>query len=484
MSTSPESTNVGAALAARLAHARVEKALVVASVPAPRDGASRLRAVIEGDHMVSWAPGDQSGTTGAVVVGLGAAAIVQTSGPERFAQAQIALREAFERIGYADDATRELPIRFYGGAAFVPGRDGSGCWQSFGDATFVLPRWLYVDDGVSARLAVVFDRAKDDLAEVARRANELLALAAGGGSDAAPSVPASGPTEGLTAELECQESTSEAEWQKLIDSIRGGIRSGTYAKVVAARRSTLRLSPAPEPALVLGRLDELAPRCTRFGLRIGTRTFVGATPERLVRRSGSRVLTEAIAGSIPASVPGGAEQLLSSHKDLAEHRYVVDAIAAVLAPLSTRLDVAEHPEVRQLRHILHLRTPIVAELSSDVHVLELTSRLHPTPAVGGVPTERALDWIVSSEPATRGWYASPFGWVDAQGDGEMVVALRSALINGDRVHLYAGAGIVDESNAAAEYEETEVKLAGMRAALGLGALAPAGAEHDGAQSPA
>ncbi len=483
MSPLLDPTLAGAALAEALERARPEHALLVASVPAPCGGAGQLRAVVEGDHMVSWAPGDQSGASGPVVVGLGAAHIVQASGPERFALAQVALRDGFARIGFADEETRALPLRFYGGAAFVPGRDGSGCWQSFGDATFVLPRWLYVDDGASARLAVVYDRTQDDVADIARRAAELLAAAAAG--DVTPSSLPQASAEGLTAELECQESTSESEWRNLIDSIRRGIRSGTYAKVVAARRSTLRLSPAPEPALVLGRLDELAPRCTRFGLRIGTRTFLGATPERLVRRSGSRVLTEAIAGSIPATVAGGAEQLLSSHKDLAEHRYVVDAIVAVLRPLASHIEVAERPEVRQLRHILHLRTPVTAELSGDVHVLELTSRLHPTPAVGGVPTERALDWIVSSEPATRGWYASPFGWVDASGDGEMVVALRSALINGDRVHLYAGAGIVDESDAAAEYEETEVKLAGMRAALGLGAEhAPPRAERDGAQSPA
>jgi isochorismate synthase len=310
---------------------------------------------------------------------------------------------------------------------------------------------------------VVLDRRTDDVERLAQRAGELLAFI----EQTRDAEPASTDSTAPTAELECRESTSEAEWHDLIDSIRGGIRSGEYSKVVAARRSTLRLSPAPEPARVLSRLDQLAARCTRFSLRIGARTFVGATPERLVRRAGRRVSTEAIAGSISAAVVGAAERLTESHKDLAEHRYVVDAIASVLEPLASTLSVGATPEVRKLRHILHLRTPIEAELASDVHILELVSRLHPTPAVGGVPTEPALDWITSRESAERGWYASPFGWVDERGDGEMVVALRSALIHGDRVHLYAGAGIVDESDPALEYEETEVKMAGMRLALGL-----------------
>lgn len=457
--------SLGRALVAAAQAAAVSGRLVVVCAKVTAGAAARLRALPEGHYGVSWTPADAESDQegGPTIVGLGAAELVQTSGPARFREAEALIRRAFSQLGYADDAARAVPLRFFGGAAFVPGRDGSGCWESFGDATFVLPKWSYVDDGRAALLALVFDREADDAIRVAQRTDELAAALEGPPESELAPASSSAPT----AELECRESTSEAEWHDLIDSIRGGIRSGEYSKVVAARRSTLRLSPAPEPARVLSRLDQLAPRCTRFSMRIGARTFVGATPERLVQRTGRRVRTEAIAGSIPATVPGAAERLAKSHKDLAEHRYVVDAIASILAPLAAQLEVGGSPEVRQLRHILHLRTPIEAELDRDVHILDLVARLHPTPAVGGVPTEPALDWIVSRESAERGWYASPFGWVDERGDGEMVVALRSALIHGDRVHLYAGAGIVDESDPALEYEETEVKMAGMRAALGL-----------------
>src|SRR5690606_10290791 len=168
-----------------------------------------------------------------------------------------------------------------------------------------------------------------------------------------------------------------------------------------------------------------------------------------------------------ADVEQAAERLLASAKDRAEHDCVVTTIQNVLRPLCAELHVPAEPSVRRLRHVLHLQTPIRGVLAEDVHLLELADRLHPTPAVGGVPTEQALDWIVRSEPAERGWYASPIGWVDAAGDGELLVALRSALIRGDRVHLYAGAGIVAASEASSEYAETEVKLAGMRTALGV-----------------
>ncbi len=452
----------GLALASALLRATGTHRFAVAWIPAPTGACLHLLSVTEGEHTVAWKPGSEGEPR---VVGLGSALRVQTAGPERFAAARDAIENCFRDIAppaVALEANRTPPaLRFFGGAAFVPGRDGSGCWESFGDATFVLPKWTYVDHGTHAWLGVVVEAA-GPFAEVAERADELLTVArraSGPRPGAAPAVP--------TAQLECRESTSEEEWGEHIASIQSGIRSGAYEKVVAARRSTLRLSPAPEPAVVLERLDELAPACTRFALRIGTRTFVGASPERLVRRAGRIVETEAIAGSIPRSAPDAGATLLASRKDLSEHQYVVRAIRSALEPLAETLEVAPSPEIRELRHVLHLRTPIRATLKDDVHVLELTDRLHPTPAVGGVPTNQALDWIVAQESAERGWYASPVGWVDERGDGEMVVALRSALINGDRVHLYAGAGIVDESDAGAEYAETEIKLAGMRGALGL-----------------
>ena len=124
------------------------------------------------------------------------------------------------------------------------------------------------------------------------------------------------------------------------------------------------------------------------------------------------------------------------------------------------------PAVRALRNILHLHTPIAAELSAPVHVLELAAALHPTPAVGGTPTRLATAWIAAREPAPRGWYAAPVGWFDAAGDGELAVAIRSGLLAGRTAHVWAGAGIVRDSDAEAEWAEVEVKQRAVLDALG------------------
>jgi isochorismate synthase len=214
-------------------------------------------------------------------------------------------------------------------------------------------------------------------------------------------------------------------------------------------------------------MNESAPLCARFCLRVGRKTFIGATPERLVLRNGRNLTTEALAGSVSASDPNAERKLLDSKKDRREHALVVAAIQDVLAPLCNELHIPEAPEVRRLESIYHLRTPIEGCLREDVHILELVDHLHPTPAVGGLPRAPALAFIDSHESAERGWYAAPVGWVDAAGNGEFVVALRSGLIAGDKVHLYAGAGIVEGSESSAEYAETELKLAGMLGALGI-----------------
>lgn len=145
---------------------------------------------------------------------------------------------------------------------------------------------------------------------------------------------------------------------------------------------------------------------------------------------------------------------------------MVDAIVRRLEPLCSCLHVAPEPRVRELREVLHLHTPIRGTLTRPRHVLELVEGLHPTPAVGGVPTAEALRWIPEHEPDERGWYAAPVGWFDAAGDGEFAVALRSCVLRGREAYLYAGAGIVRDSDPELEYHEMELKKQALLRALG------------------
>jgi isochorismate synthase EntC len=146
---------------------------------------------------------------------------------------------------------------------------------------------------------------------------------------------------------------------------------------------------------------------------------------------------------------------------------VVEAIREALAPLCSSLEVPTEPRIRRLRHVLHLQTSITGRLDSDVHVLDLVEALHPTPAVGGVPTIEALRCIAELESQPRGWYAGPVGWFDQTGDGEFAVAIRSGLVRGRHAFVYAGAGIVRDSDSTKEYEETGLKQRALLDALGV-----------------
>ncbi|NNE07987.1 MAG: isochorismate synthase, partial [Gemmatimonadetes bacterium] len=163
-----------------------------------------------------------------------------------------------------------------------------------------------------------------------------------------------------------------------------------------------------------------------------------------------------------------AAELLSSEKDRGEHAIVVEAMRRNLEPLCSALAIEDVPTVRSFKHVLHLQTPIQGTLSSpDSHVLDIVARLHPTPSVGGVPSREAVRWIGEHEPIARGWYAGPIGWFDQNGDGEFAVALRCGLLEGERLHLYAGAGIVRDSDPHKEYVETDIKQLALLRALGL-----------------
>lgn len=395
----------------------------------------------------------------APIVGWGAAHVVRAGGPDRFDAVRSAADRLWPRIEAVPAGGAEaVPPRLFGGFSFLPSSPPAP-WRAFGAATFVLPRLVYVPvpagTGAPAgpRLAVAVLAADVDepgrLQALVRRV--LTLLVDGRTNGARPPSP-----------VETGDAPPPEAWERAVASIRRRIRSGGAEKIVAARKREIRFDGGVDPVGVLRALGADTAAEARFAFRHGAATFLGATPERLISRRGPAVATEALAGSAGAE---RAPELLDNPKDAAEHAYVVRAIARALEPLCDSLEYPATPGIRRLRHVVHLRTPFTGRLSSPVHVLELVRRLHPTPAVGGTPGEAALEWIAANEPWSRGWYASPVGWFDAQGDGDFVVALRSALLDGARAHLYAGAGIVRDSEPGAELAETEVKLRTVSEAL-------------------
>jgi len=464
-SLSREAAPVGHGLAQALEQLRQAQATLdpgeraLLTFAAPAGAAGELADLEPGLTRAVWAP------EGSTWVALGEARRFRAEGAERFLQLQKQLEDWFATFRKNKDNS-ERPIAF-GGGSFGHPRDARGPWLTFGEATFVAPAILYSEKGSEASLSVLVDREHDS-GWLLKRAIEVL------GREARPAQ--------VSAEVVtlARPGRSDVAWSRLVEDATAAIRSGLFDKVVLARKLVLELSTRPKHSELLERLRQQGTSAARFLLQFGAQTFVGASPERLVRRQGRHLETEALAGTMPKG-PGAAERLLSSEKECFEHKLVVQAIAEAMAPLCHSLHVPERPELAELPNLYHLRTPISAELCEQTSILELVSRLHPTPAVGGAPRESALQYIEEHEPMERGWYAAPFGWVDAEGDGEFIVALRSALLDGNTAHLYAGAGIVRDSDPEAEFQETEVKLARMWTALGLRAASQPSQAYESAR---
>ena len=257
------------------------------------------------------------------------------------------------------------------------------------------------------------------------------------------------------------------EWLAVIAAAVEAIERGRLRKVVLARQVTVEANRPILPIDVVGRLRALYPSCMLFSIE----GFVGASPELLVSRHGDVVRSQPLAGTIPRSGDPAvdarlADALLGSDKDRHEHAMVVDAVAAALRAHCVTLDVPDTPSIVPLRNVSHLGSFVNGRLAPGApSSLGLATLLHPTPAVGGTPTEAALAYIEEAEGLDRGRFAGPVGWVDARGDGEWAVGVRSAELDGPRARLFAGVGVVADSDPEAELAETQLKLQALLAAV-------------------
>ncbi len=392
--------------------------------------------------------------TGEALVGVGAARVLTGSGVDRFQQVAAAWRDLLHDavVDNADGSPHGGPL-LVGGFSFDPLHVRSQDWERFADgadARLVLPEQLLVIRGGSAWLTTNVVATPEHLIPAA--AHHLRPAQLRPGVEPAPLSPAA--------------------WQALVGSVARGIRHGQLGidKVVLARAYDVHHSRAIDPVQAVRRLSESYPSCTVFAITHADACFLGATPERLVTLRYGTAATMALAGSLrrgatPAEDQALAERLRHDPKERAEHAIVVGALRDGLAQVCTRVVAHAEPRVQKLPNLQHLLTPIRGQVRPGASVLDLVERLHPTPAMGGFPRQPALELIRANEGLDRGWYAAPIGWVDRAGEGEFVVGIRSALVHGASATLFAGCGIVAESNAAAEFAESGWKLQPMLAAL-------------------
>jgi len=408
---------------------------------------------------------------GTAFVGIGRAWAIEPDGPDRFRTVEAAWRELLREARIDPDhgagrGTGPILLGAMGFSGRVPAPDD--VWARFGASSMVLPELLLAVTGAGATVTASLVGEASDPRSIGRRWDRLVnraqALAPG------PHGLVARPVFGTLVTTE--EQPSRDAFRRLVGMFSGAVGRGRIDKVVLARRVGLRSPVELDVPNALRRLAVSAAESTTYAFRRGRCTFLGATPERLVRTDGRSFRTVAVAGTIrrgadPAEDERLGRALIASEKDREEQAIVVDGIRHLLAPVADSLEVAREPTVMTLRFVQHLATEISGTVPEGHGLLALAERLHPTPAVGGEPRDVALAMLDEHEGFDRGWYAGPIGWLAADGDGELCVALRCGIVDGTRATLFAGCGIVADSDPDQEWEESRIKLRAVVSALGI-----------------
>ncbi|WP_245920697.1 isochorismate synthase [Melghirimyces profundicolus] len=350
-----------------------------------------------------------------------------------------------------------------GGFSFDPLRTETPLWEGFSEASFILPRFM-----LSVRkercLLTVNARVEpgddpEEMAEaLAEEEEELIRTAAT--LSVAPS-----PSSYDAFEVEPE------RWKESVSEAARHIREENLEKVVLARELRLRSEEPFAAAVILKRLQQRQPGSFLFAMERSDACFLGASPERLVKKDDDRLYSTCLAGTAargatPEEDRKRGEELLADPKNREEHAVVVHMIAEAFREGCGEVRVPDTPTLYRVRDVQHLFTPVEGRSKPDTTLLAMVRRLHPTPAMGGYPQQAALDRIRETEGMDRGWYAAPLGWLDFRGDGEFICGIRSGLLRGRTASLFAGCGIVGDSDPDSEYEETRMKFRPMLSALG------------------
>lgn len=382
------------------------------------------------------------------VAAVGALAEVRVSGPCRFERAARAAGRLLRQVSAAAGGRAEGEV--LARAALV----ASFSFDPDGPGRLALPRELWISDGTGVHGVALGACGPDP------RDRRRAGTGPGGpGPEGRRDRPA--PAVGGYA---IEPDRPPTHYRELVERALGAIEAGELEKVVVARAVTVRALGGPcfDPLALAGALRDLHPSCAVFCERLPDgSSLVGATPELLLRRCGAWVESEALAGTAPAGRdPVAAERfLLGSRKERAEHASVVAAITRDLGPYCEVLDLPSEPRPRRHEGVIHLHTPLRGRLRRPhPPLLELAGALHPTPAVAGVPSDRALAFLRRHEALDRGLYGGAVGFLGTGGDGELSVALRCAHLEGSRARLFAGAGVVAGSSPGRELAETRLKL--------------------------
>ncbi|MDQ0160849.1 isochorismate synthase [Alkalibacillus salilacus] len=396
-------------------------------------------------------------------VGLGTFKELYTdSSDDRFLAIQDQLNQLKESINVLHDFDVEGvgPV-FFGGFSFfdTPHRKE---WESFPENNFVLAKQMLTVKQGEYFLTHHIEVSPNDSIEVLLNQIEQETEA----------IYEAGLFVQETRKLEeVQDQLSFDQWSSMIAHAIEEIQTTNLEKVVLAREVEAVFDRTIPTEDLLYALTNQQQHSYVFVMEQGEEAFIGASPERLVSVTNQVMYSACLAGTTSRGETMDVDdllawRLLNDEKNLEEHRYVVNMIREAVQPICTHLDIPNEPQIYPLKNIQHLYTPVQGQLKPEVTLFDTLKKLHPTPALGGEPRQDAMNFIKMHEPIERGWYAAPIGWFDQSLNGEFAVAIRSGLIAGNRIKLFAGCGVVADSDAKAEYDETNLKLTPMLDALG------------------
>jgi len=441
--------------------------LVSDSLPCPEVTLDDFLTHAAGQPRYYW----ESSRDDVAFAGSGTAIELMGWGENRFETIRYHAAELFNGAIDFNPAEPLAAPRLFGGFSFREDFIPDNTWSDFVPAHFVLPHYQLLDVNGDIWLTINANlpfgenpvEIRDDLRMALQAKVDELQVFASARERVTPTTP---DLQAITYPMPFD------IWRENILSATGRMAAGELKKVVLSRVAEARFSHRVDVMAALRYLADAYPDTYRFLFEPRPyHAFYGATPELLVQVTGQNMETMALAGSIrrgksDAEDDALGDELLNSTKDRYEHQLVIDTLRERLEPLTINLDIAK-THIMRLSNIQHIHTPVAGILRGRDGVLPILETLHPTPALGGDPSDKAMAIIAEAEPVPRGWYAAPIGWIDQQMDGQFGVAIRSAVAQDERVWMYAGAGIVAASDPQKEWNETALKFRPMLNALGI-----------------
>ncbi|MCA1011044.1 isochorismate synthase MenF [Halobacillus halophilus] len=410
------------------------------------------------NHCLFWRSAEEDFT----MVAVGSAYKMYAENENRFKEIQVMWDNIHQSASTYDEFNEKgTGIVALGGFSFDSNQNEQVPWEAFPDSQMTIPAFLLTNKGSESYLTtnvLIFpeDHKQQIITQLSTHRETLLKAGH------------------QTFELPVRTDSEEIDpsgWKKSIEQATEDIKKGLLDKVVLARELRITFDDPVQLAAVIKALAETQPNSYIFAFESEGEYFVGATPERLAKLDKQQLVSTCLAGTIrrgktkEEDVQLG-EDLLYDPKNRQEHQFVVEMIRQAVEACCYNVQIPEAPVLYPLKNLQHLYTPVTAVLEKGYTLLDVIEKLHPTPALGGMPQKKSVDYIRTNEKLNRGWYAGPIGWFDMHNNGEFAVAIRSALIKSDKASLFAGCGVVEDSDPDAEYEETHVKLKPMLSVLG------------------